>query len=134
MLIVRQIVCVSVLCMLVPGSHSSVTAQAPDLKDFDAFITKALKRYQVPGAAVAVVQDGKVVMISGYGVRDATKSDKVDENTIFQLASITKTLTAAAAGTVVDEGKLDWDTPILVVGSGQIGWDDRDYGAWLSSP
>ena len=113
MRIIGRFVCVSVLCLLVFGSHSSAVAQTTDLKDFDAFIAKAMKQYQVPGAAVAVVRDGKVIMIRGYGVRDQTKSDKVDENTIFQLASITKTFTAAAAGTVVDEGKLDWDTPIF---------------------
>ena len=81
--------------------------------DLDAFINKALKDYQVPGAAVAVVQDGKVVLLKGYGVRNVTKPGAVDENTIFQLASVTKTLTAAAAATVVDEGKLDWDKPIF---------------------
>ena len=63
--------------------------------------------------AVAVVQDGQVVLLKGYGVRDITKPDAVDENTIFQLASNTKALTAAAAASVVDEGKLDWDTPVF---------------------
>jgi CubicO group peptidase (beta-lactamase class C family) len=60
----------------------------------DAFISRALKEYQVPGAAVAVVQDGKAVLLKGYGVRDVTQTGAVDENTIFQLASVTKTLTA----------------------------------------
>jgi len=57
----------------------------------------------VPGAAVAVVQDGKVILAKGYGVRDVTKANAVDEDTIFQLASVTKTFTGAAAATVVDE-------------------------------
>jgi CubicO group peptidase (beta-lactamase class C family) len=111
--IICQIVRASVLCLLFFESHSFAAAQTADLKDFDAFIAKTLKQYQVPGAAVAVVRDGKVIMLKGYGVSGATKPDKVDENTIFQLASITKTFTAAAAGTVVDKGKLDWDTPIF---------------------
>ncbi len=92
-----------------PGQGNPPDAAA----DLDAFINKALKDYQVPGAAVAVVQDGKVVLLKGYGVRNATKPGAVDENTIFQLASVTKTLTAAAAATVADEGKLDWDKPIF---------------------
>lgn len=81
--------------------------------ELDAFVSRTLKEYQVPGAAVAAIQDGKVVLLKGYGVRDVTKPDAVNENTIFQLASVTKTLTGAAAATVVDDGKLDWDKPIF---------------------
>jgi CubicO group peptidase (beta-lactamase class C family) len=102
-----------ILALLMPG-HSAPAAQADEpIANLDAFITKALKEYQVPGAAVAVVQNGKAVLLKGYGVRDVTKSGAVDESTIFQLASVTKTLTGAAAATVVDEGKLDWDKPIF---------------------
>ncbi|MEO8072828.1 MAG: serine hydrolase [Acidobacteriota bacterium] len=108
-----RIVWLWVLCLLAYANYYTVIAQTSDLKDLDAFIAQAIKRYQVPGAAVAVVRDGKVIMVKGYGVRDATKSDKVDENTIFQVASITKTFTAAAAASVADEGKVDWDTPIF---------------------
>ncbi len=91
--------------------------------DLDAFITRALKEYQVPGAAVAVVRDGKVALVKGYGVRNATKPGAVDENTIFQLASVTKTLTGAAAATVVDAGKLDWDKPIFNYLPEFVGYD-----------
>jgi CubicO group peptidase (beta-lactamase class C family) len=93
----------------------SAAAVSPDdpIANLDAFITKTLKEYAVPGAAVAVVRDGKVALVKGYGVRNATKPGAVDENTIFQLASVTKTLTAAAAATVVDQGELDWDKPIF---------------------
>jgi len=79
----------------------------------DAFVARALIDYRVPGASVGVVQDGKVVMVKGYGVRDATRAGQVDENTIFQLASVTKALTGAAVGTVVDKEKLDLDAPIV---------------------
>ena len=71
--------------------------------ELDAFITRSLKEYQVPGAAVAVVRDGKVSLVKGYGIRDVTKPGAVDENTIFQLASVTKTLTAAAAATAAPQ-------------------------------
>jgi CubicO group peptidase (beta-lactamase class C family) len=80
---------------------------------FDAFIAQTLKAYHVPGAAVVVVENGKIAFIKGYGVREITKLARVDENTIFQMASVTKTFTAAAAGTVVDDGKLSWDKPIV---------------------
>jgi len=91
--------------------------------ELDAFITRSLKEYQVPGAAVAVVRDGKVSLVKGYGVRDVTKPGAVDEKTIFQLASVTKTLTAAAAATVVDQGKLDWDKPIFNYLPEFVGYD-----------
>ncbi len=82
------------------------------LDDLDAFITKTLPEYGVPGAAVAVVQDGKAVMVKGYGVREIGKRAPVDENTIFQLASISKVFTGATVATLVDEGKLGWDDTV----------------------
>lgn len=109
--------------LLLLSGHLSVSAQSDDVAQLDAFITKAMQTYGVPGAAVAVVRDGQVVLTKGYGVRDATKPGAVDENTVFQLASVTKTLTGAAAGTVVDEGKLDWDTPIFNYLPEFVGYD-----------
>jgi CubicO group peptidase (beta-lactamase class C family) len=81
--------------------------------DFDAFVAQALAEYRVPGAAVVVVEDGKVAFIKGFGVRDITKPGKVDQNTIFQLASVSKTFTAAVAGTLVDQRKFAWDEPVI---------------------
>jgi CubicO group peptidase (beta-lactamase class C family) len=117
---------VSSLLTLLPllcGYSGSTAAGADDIANLDAFIAKALKQYQVPGAAIAVVKDGKAVLLKGYGVRDVTKPSAVDENTIFQLASVTKTLTGVAAATVVDEGKLDWDTPIFNYLPEFVGYD-----------
>jgi len=59
--------------------------------------------------AIAVVKDGKLVMARGYGVREAGKPGRVDEDTLFAIASLTKGFTAATVGMLVDEGKLDWD-------------------------
>ena len=111
------------LTLLVPGQSAPAVSEKDPISNLDAFISKALKEYQVPGAAVAVVQNGKTVLLKGYGVRDVTKAGAVDENTIFQLASVTKTLTGAAAATVVDEGKLDWDTPIFNYLPEFVGYD-----------
>jgi len=101
------------LTCLVAGWLIGAAPTSDPLGRLDAFVAKALIDYRVPGASVGVVQDGKVVMVKGYGVRDATKPGKVDENTIFQLASVTKALTGAAVGTVADKDKLDWDAPIV---------------------
>jgi len=112
----------TVALLLHQQSAPAVPANDP-VANLDAFITRTLKEYQVPGAAVAVVQNGKAILLKGYGVRDVTKPSAVDENTIFQLASVTKTLTGAAAATVVDEGKLDWDTPIFNYLPEFVGYD-----------
>ena len=108
---------------LVCGCSVAAAAVNDPVAELDAFITRSLKEYQVPGAAIAVVRDGKVSLVKGYGVRDVTKPGAVNENTIFQLASVTKTLTAAAAATVVDQGKLDWDKPIFNYLPEFVGYD-----------
>lgn len=131
---IRWVTFAAAFIMLMLGTTYSLSA-APsraDVTDLDAFIEKALAEYQVPGAAVAVVQDGKVVLLKGYGVRDINKPDKVDENTIFQLASVTKTLTGAAASTVVDAGKLDLDTPIFNYLPEFVGYDPY-MTRWLTT-
>jgi CubicO group peptidase (beta-lactamase class C family) len=89
-------------------------AQPADLgAALDAFIRQAMPTYGIPGAAVAVVSEGQTIFLRGYGVRRLGEAALVDEDTVFQLASNTKPFTAAALGTLVDEGRLAWDTPIV---------------------
>ena len=111
------------LALLVSGKLAPAARGNDPIAELDAFISRALKEYEVPGAAVAVVENGKAALVKGYGVRNVTKPGAVDENTIFQLASVTKTLTAAAAATVVDDGKLDWDKPIFNYLPEFVGYD-----------
>ena len=117
------LISVFTLALLAPRQSAPAAAGNAPVANLDAFITKALREYEVPGAAIAVVQNGKAVLVKGYGVRDVNKQGAVDENTIFQLASVTKTLTGAAAATVVDEGKLDWDKPIFNYLPEFVGYD-----------
>ena len=95
----------------------------PQTINLDAFVTDAMPRYNVPGAAVGVIQDGKVITLAGYGYREHGKPATVDPDTAFQLASVTKTFTAALAGTFVDEGALGWDDPIINVLPEFVGYD-----------
>jgi len=85
-----------------------VLAEA-DLTKLDAYIVKARDDWQVPGVAVAIVKADRVVFAKGYGVCELGKPDKVDENTLFAIASNTKAFTAAALAVLVDEQKLSWD-------------------------
>lgn len=81
-------------------------------RDVDTYIAQALKRYHQPGVAVAVVKEGKVVFQQGWGVRTAGRPEPVTAQTLFQVASNSKAVTAAALAILVDDGKLRWDDPV----------------------
>jgi CubicO group peptidase (beta-lactamase class C family) len=80
--------------------------------DIDAWADRTLKTFEVPGIAIAVVKDGKVVLAKGYGVREVGKPAKVDEHTLFGIASNSKAFTTASLSMLIDEGKLKWDDPL----------------------
>jgi CubicO group peptidase (beta-lactamase class C family) len=83
-----------------------------NLNGFDEFMVSAMQEFKVPGAAVAVVKDGKVLLAKGYGFRDVERKRPVTGTTLFPIASITKSFTVTALGTLVDQGKLEWDKPV----------------------
>lgn len=87
-----------------------LAAQLPP--ELDAWIEHARATYDVPGIAVTVVRDGHVVATKGYGVRTLGKPERVDENTMFDIASLSKSFTAAAVATLVDDGTMTWDDPV----------------------
>ena len=78
-----------------------------------ADVERVMKEFDVPGIAIAVVKDGKVVTAEGFGVRKRGEAAKVDGKTIFEIASNSKAFTAAALGMLVDQGKLSWDDPVI---------------------
>jgi CubicO group peptidase (beta-lactamase class C family) len=80
---------------------------------FTAYITDMLAMTNVPGAAVAVVQNGEVVYQQGFGVRELDGSDPVTPETLMMIGSITKSMTATMAATVVDEGEVTWESPVV---------------------
>lgn len=86
-------------------------ASAPPA-DLDAYVASSMKTFDVPGMAVAIVKDGKILVAKGYGVRKLGDPTPVDEFTMFGIGSNTKAFTTAALATLVDEGKLSWDDPV----------------------
>lgn len=97
---------------------SAATPEAAPVLDpdvLDAFITETMESMGVPGASVAVIQNGEPVLIKGYGIRELGSDALVDADTVFQLASNTKPMTAFVLGTLIEEGLFDWDTPIVDV-------------------
>src|SRR5215475_7577528 len=79
--------------------------------DLDAYVASSMKTFNVPGMAVAVVKDGKILVSKGYGVRKLGDPTPVDEFTMFGIGSNTKAFTTAALAMLIDEGKLSWDDP-----------------------
>ena len=90
-----------------------VTASAQaSAYNLDADVTRAMRLFDVPGMAIAIVKDGKVVAARGFGVRQLGHPAPVDGKTLFEIASNSKAFTAAALAMLVDEGKLAWDDPV----------------------
>jgi len=83
------------------------------LEGLDTYVERALKDWNVPGVAIAIVRDDKVLRAQGFGVRESGKPDRVDEHTQFQIGSCGKAFTAAALAMLVHDGKLAWDEPIV---------------------
>jgi CubicO group peptidase (beta-lactamase class C family) len=91
---------------------ATVFSQQLTSQQIDTLAERAMKAFEVPGIAVAIIKDGKVIHSKGYGVRSLNTKEKVDENTLFGIASNSKAFTAAALGLLIDEGKLKWDDKV----------------------
>jgi CubicO group peptidase (beta-lactamase class C family) len=79
----------------------------------DELVNRTLTAFNVPGIAVAIVKDGKIIHAQGYGVKSIQTKEKVDANTLFGIASNSKAFTSAALAMLVDEGKIKWDDKVI---------------------
>jgi CubicO group peptidase (beta-lactamase class C family) len=92
---------------------SAATAQSHDtFAGLDQYIESAMKDWKIPGVAVGIVRNDSVVFAKGFGVRTLGKPEKVDEHTLFALASDTKAFTGILMAMLVDDGKIRWDAPL----------------------
>lgn len=82
-------------------------------QEVDNVVNRTLTAFNVPGIAVAIVKDGKVILSKGYGIKSIQTNEKVDGNTLFGIASNSKAFTTAALAMLVDEGKLKWDDKVI---------------------
>ncbi len=78
----------------------------------DTLVTDTMSAWKVPGMAVVVVQNDRVVYLKGFGVKEIDGTDPITPDTLFELASDTKAFTATALAMLVDEKKLNWDDPV----------------------
>jgi CubicO group peptidase (beta-lactamase class C family) len=83
------------------------------VEDFDKYVEAARQEWKVPGMAITVVQDGKVILAKGYGVREAGNAAPVDADTLFGAMSTTKAMTAVTMAMLVDEGRVSWDDKVI---------------------
>lgn len=85
------------------------------IAELSRFVETALKNTGVPGVAIGLVENGKVVFADGFGVRELGSDQKVDANTLFMIASNTKAMTTLMLAKLVDEKRLTWDTLVTAV-------------------
>lgn len=93
----------------------SAQGQAESLNRLDRYIKSAIKDWDIPGLALAIVKDDRILHQRGFGVRQIGAQAPVDRHTLFAVASNTKAFTATALGLLVQEGKLSWDDPVTEV-------------------
>jgi CubicO group peptidase (beta-lactamase class C family) len=100
------------LCMLVSAASCGLFAQSEPFEGLSAYIVKAMKEWETPGLAIAIVKNDSVIFAKGYGVRKLGEKAPVTPQTVFAIASTTKAMTVACLAMLVDEGKLIWDDPV----------------------
>jgi CubicO group peptidase (beta-lactamase class C family) len=101
------------------GTMPDLTGVAPlpltgeRLAAFEAYVATKLAEMGVPGAAVAVVQDGAVAFLQGFGVREIDRPALVTADTLLRIGSVTKSFSSLLTATLVDAGRLGWETPLV---------------------
>lgn len=107
----RQLFSALLLC-LASAALPAQTLETFVSQQLDTYVEAALKRWQIPGAAVCVVKDGKVLIARGYGIRQLGRSERVDENTLFEIGSNTKAFTGTALALLADDKKCTLDDKV----------------------
>jgi CubicO group peptidase (beta-lactamase class C family) len=97
----------------ISGALKPAVRAAAALEGFAEEVERALTDFELPGLAMAVVVDGEVVLSRGWGVRDLGTGEPVTEDTLFAIGSCTKAFTTMVLGTLVDEGVIEWDEPVI---------------------
>jgi len=104
---------IALLLFLFLCVQQPISAQKASSALIDSLVQAAMTTMPHVGLAVAVVQDGQVTHAKGYGIASAGTGKKVDENTLFAIASNSKSFTAAALAILIEEGKLDWNDKVV---------------------
>jgi CubicO group peptidase (beta-lactamase class C family) len=106
----KSIILILILSCTVVTKAQKTPAFVADSLEY--YIKKALDIWQIPGVAVCIVKDGKIIFSKGFGVCESGKKDKVDENTLFMIGSNTKAFTGTALAWMAEEKKCDLDDKV----------------------
>jgi CubicO group peptidase (beta-lactamase class C family) len=100
---------------IVTGSTAQSKKQvlSKNIAAFNSYLQKEMQVWQIPGMAVAIVQNNEIVFTKGYGVRETGTNKIVNTKTLFSCASTTKAMTAVCMGILVDEGKIHWTDQVI---------------------
>ena len=111
----------------IPERHQ-VLSDEQIVENIDKYAAEIREDWKIPGMAVTLKKDGKVLLMKGYGVKDSTRlEDKIDGNTLFQIGSVSKSFTAGVIASLVDEGLVSWDDTVK-----NILPDFEMYDPWVS--
>src|SRR5882757_2322147 len=116
--------CLPLFCAAQPKPAISSDSVKSALAQLDPYIRSAMDKTKVPGAAVAVIYNGQVVFLRGYGVRKVGEPETIDPDTVFEIASVSKPIASTILASLVGQGKIRWDDRIA----------DLEPGFELSSP
>jgi len=79
----------------------------------DAIVRQFMTRFEIPGIGIAIIRPGQPPLTRGYGVRKLGQRGNVDADTLFAIASNSKSFVAAGLALLVDEGRITWDQPVI---------------------
>jgi CubicO group peptidase (beta-lactamase class C family) len=118
----RVICCALLLCA--SASVATRTQSAGNSTRVDDFVRVEMKRQRIPGLSLAVVRNGQTVKAEGYGVADRVLKVPATPNTVYKIASVSKLLIAAGVMSLVQEGRIDLDDPIVrVIDEAPASWE-----------
>ncbi|MEJ6576651.1 MAG: serine hydrolase domain-containing protein, partial [Emcibacteraceae bacterium] len=93
----------------------SIPASSRDLKELelDTFVNAAMKSFKIPGVAIGVIKNNNIQHLKGYGVKNINRSELIDADTMYSIASNTKAFTASALAILVDDEIINWDDKVI---------------------
>ena len=95
-----------------PMAQALPLAPGFDVRQFEAIAQELVADQRIPGLALAIVQNGRVLSARGYGITDVSAAEPVDAHTVFRLASLSKSFAGTITGMLVSEGALRWDSKL----------------------
>jgi serine beta-lactamase-like protein LACTB len=104
--------CMLAILLLAVGPPVATQTASQKVPAINGLVTSYVSDHHVPGLSVAVIDQGHVILTQGYGLADVENNVAATTDTIYRIASLSKSITATAAMKLVEAGKLDLDVPI----------------------